>query len=577
MMEHALVGADIMPAATHLTASVLSSTHPSVPFENTSIVTLPYGAQPEGSDRPIAIGSLDLIEAERLLPLFVTRQRRVQGVGESDDAHMDLPHGGFDLVIMNPPFTRPTNHEVADVPVPSFAGFATSDDEMRHMSHRLKSIRKSFMVGHGNAGLASNFIDLAHAKIRCPGGVLALVLPASFLQGKAWAAARRLLDKHYSDVVIVSIAATGTTDRAFSADTGMAEVLVIATRQSDAEQAHRTTLFVNFQRRPHTILEAATVARTVQRISCRFLCRYDFHRQWSESWMQHSGLAVDTGCAGLREAGVVQSAMGLVQGELRLPRLGGPIPVRVAFLADLGDRGLYHLDISGAERNKSGFPRGPFDVVDLQSGSVPTWPALWSHKAGRETKLIVLPDSAGEARPGCEDRALDAWQRTASRLHFNLDFQINSQPLAACLTPELSIGGRAWPNFLCTHRRWETPLVLWTNTTLGLICFWWIGSRQQQGRAILTISKLPALTVLDPRSLTASQLDRADDIFEEFRHRELLPANEAWRDETRQALDRAVLIDLLGISEEVLEPLALLRRQWCAEPSVHGGKGTAPV
>ena len=45
------------------------------------------------------------------------------------------------------------------------------------------------MAGHGNAGLASNFIDIAHAKVR-PGGVLALVLPASFLQGAAWDAAR---------------------------------------------------------------------------------------------------------------------------------------------------------------------------------------------------------------------------------------------------------------------------------------------------------------------------------------------------------------------------------------------------
>ena len=131
---------------------------------------------------------------------------------------------------------------------------------------------------------------------------------------------------------------------------------------------------------------------------------------------------------------------------------------------------------------------------------------------------------------------------------------------------------------LPVHRPgYDTPLVLWANTTLGLISFWWIGTRQQQGRVILTISKLPALTVLDPRPLTAMQLGRADDIFHEFRHRELLPANEAWRDETRQALDRAVLIDLLGITEEVLEPLALLRRQWCAEPSVHGGKKTAPV
>ena len=56
MMEHALVGTDIMPAATHLTASVLSSTHPSVTFGDTSILTLPIwraagGVRPTDRDR----------------------------------------------------------------------------------------------------------------------------------------------------------------------------------------------------------------------------------------------------------------------------------------------------------------------------------------------------------------------------------------------------------------------------------------------------------------------------------------------------------------------------------------------
>ena len=48
-------------------------------------------------------------------------------------------------------------------------------------------------------------------------------------------------------------------------------------------------------------------------------------------------------------------------------------------------------------------------------------------------------------------------------------------------------------------------------------------------------------------------------------------------DGARKALDHAVLIDLLGLPEDVMEPLAVLRHQWCAEPSVHGGKSTAPV
>ena len=67
-----------------------------------------------------------------------------------------------------------------------------------------------------------------------------------------------------------------------------------------------------------------------------------------------------------------------------------------------------------------------------------------------------------------------------------------------CLTPEKCLGGTAWPNVIPEESRYETPLLLWCNSTLGLILFWWYGTRQQAGRPRLTISKLPALPVLDP-------------------------------------------------------------------------------
>ena len=35
-----------------------------------------------------------------------------------------------------------------------------------------------------------------------------------------------------------------------------------------------------------------------------------------------------------------------------------------------------------------------------------------------------------------------------------------------------------------------------------------------------------------------------------------------------------MLVELLGFPKSVLEPLALLRKKWCAEPTVHGGKAT---
>lgn len=191
--------------------------------------------------------------------------------------------------------------------------------------------------------------------------------------------------------------------------------------------------------------------------------------------------------------------------------------------------------------------------------------------------LVVEPDSRGRVRRGMATKALHVWKRTAARLHFNLDFGLNSQSLAACFTPEPVIGGRAWPSFEPDDERWAPPLLLWANTTLGLMCFWWSAARQQQARACLTITALPDLPIVDPRRLDDSQLAAAERIFDEFQDRRFLPANEAYRDRTRIDLDRAVLVDLLRLPENVLDSLDVLRRQWCSEPSVHGGKSTRPA
>ena len=102
--------------------------------------------------------------------------------------------------------------------------------------------------GHGNAGLASNFMDLGHRKLK-DGGVLAFVLPFSLTQGHGWKKARKALARHYSDIHILSIAATGTTDRAFSADTDMAECLVVASKRSGGEAR-----FTNLSYRPSALL-----------------------------------------------------------------------------------------------------------------------------------------------------------------------------------------------------------------------------------------------------------------------------------------------------------------------------------
>ena len=574
MIERAIVAADIMPAAAHLCAAQLSGVHPESVFDNTRVYTMPYGVGAGAErDRGVAIGSLDLIAAGRSRSLFATGQRRATGAqGDEDVNDVELPHDSVDLVIMNPPFTRPTNHETAAVPVPSFAGFRTTADEQRAMSDRLAEMRRDLdrPAGHGNAGLASNFIDLAHVKAK-PGGVVALVLPITAVRGGSWRAMRALLEERYTDIAVVTVAASGSLDRAFSADTGMAEALIVATKRRGEDGAGEPALFVNLRRRPASLLEAAETARLVARLPAASASgRFRAGGQLLGSYVRAP--LGEGGCAALREPALAETMMALRRGELRMPRYGERHAAPVAPLGELGERGLLDRDVGGVKEGKPPF-REPFRVVPIHD--VPNYPILWAHDADRERKLIVEPDREGEARPGREDRAVAAW-RTATRLHFTLDFQLNSQSLSACLTPEPALGGRAWPNFRLHDTGWEECLALWANGTLGLMAFWWAGSRQQQGRSVLTITGLPELMALDVRALPREKLGRARAIFRRFRGRPLLPANEAWRDRARRALDRALLVELLDLPEDVLEPLDNLRRQWCAEPSVHGGKPTAP-
>ena len=580
MMERSLVAADIMPAATHLAAALLSSAHPAVTFRNTRIYTLPYGEQPSDSARPPAIGSLELIRDEVTRALFGTGERVARGTGADMEAEtLAIAHGSADVVIMNPPFTSPTNHESATVPVPSFAGFETTAREQREMSERLKAVRGYLetppgtgkQAGHGNAGLASNFVDLAHAKVK-PGGVVALVLPFAYAQGAAWANARRLLDRRYRDVAVVSIAASGAEDRAFSADTGMAEALVIGTKREGGPGAPGPTLFVNLFQRPGSLLDGYALARAVGGIppGSRKGRLTVGDRDHVGSYIRVDG---GLGCAGLVEPDIAEAMLALEDGALKLARAAGRFDLPLATLGEVGRRGLLHRDLSGRQGAGSATPRGPFDVVPIVG--VPSYPALWRHDAERERRLVVAPDRQCIARQDCDERAAEAWQATASRLHLSLDFRLNSQSLAACLTEERSIGGRAWPNFR-TRPEWEEAIALWANGTLGLATFWWRGSRQQQGRSILTISRVESLVALDPRQLGQERLVLARRLFDQFRARPFLPASEAYRDPVRKDLDRALLVDLLGLPATVLEPLDLFRRQWCAEPGVHGGKATRP-
>ncbi len=584
MIQEALIGADIMPAAAHLTTMMLSASHPSVGFGKCGVHVLPYGRTPDGG---VAVGSLDLLSDVGTRSLLGRPGTRLAGRGSeveagADVAMCDVDDNSLDLCIMNPPFTRPTNHKTAaaaGVPVPSFAGFGTSDEDQREMSDRLKELSGALgadRAGRGNVGLASNFVDLAHAKLR-PGGVLALILPFALVNGGAWEPTRHLLRKHYRDVTVVSIAAHGSKARAFSADTGMAEVALVAVKRSETTvaSARSPVGWPSLVRRPRSVTEAVETARAIA------ACAGSAGSKAIEIGDDRVGLFSSEeiaagGLAGVAGHEVGRAALALNEGLLRFARVED-LPVPIVKLGEIGKPGPVDRDINGVDK-KTGTYRGPFDLVRLEPGKTPSYPILWAHDAssGRESQIEVLPDHRGWVREELGRRKELAIWATATRLHLNRDFQLNSQSLAACMTPDLCIGGTAWPSFILVNKAWEKLVSLWLNSTLGLVGFWWAGTRQQQGRSRLTVTRLKHLIAIDPREMTDQQLSAAGDVFDRLKQRRLLPANEAYRDDVRHELDEAVLCAVLGLPTEVLLSLATLRHQWCEEPSVHGGKSTRP-
>ena len=571
MMEEVLYGCDVMPSAIHITGATLSGVEPAVGFTNSRLYTMPYGRQRDGG---VMIGSLELLQSSRVQTLFNISDPalRTGSAGEETAAQVstEIPDFDFDLVIMNPPFTSATNHEGAhaDITNPAFAAFDATDEDQTAMGKRATKLAKN-TCSHGNAGLASTFAALGHKKVR-PGGVLAMVLPLSAATGLSWRGLREMLARDYTDMTVLSIA-ENDRDMSFSSDTGMAECLVIARKLSVGEQPYDADLFVSLSRRPYGFAYARELVAG---------CALDGSQVRGIEDGPYGGTPLMVGgeLAGyvitaprvptwravrLSDYSVAQTAFALSQSKLWLPGMASSLELKTTLLANIGKLGFVHRDITGPA------PRGPFDKI--APSSTATYPALWNHNAKNENRMVCAPDSQLQVRKCMEGKAALVWA-TASRAHLNNEYTFGSQALAVAFTDRESIGGRVWPNVIFNENRFDYAFAVWGNSTLGLLSYWWHSSRQQSSKASITIRSAESLPVLDLRCFTDEQLLKAEEIFDEFRNKDFLPAYLADADPNRALLDRRVICDLLGFGEEIYKAVRLLSAKWCAEPSVHGGK-----
>ena len=579
MIEDVLYGCDVMPAAIHITGSTLSAIQPGQDYGRENLYQASYGRLTNGA---VSIGSLELLKSTGFgVALINTEMSRIGGQGQEEaaDAEARMMDGSFDLVIMNPPFTRAGSDwdeagkkRTEDDYIKQFRAFDTDLTVQKEMAEQLTNYTRDTCY-HGFAGLGSAFAALAHRKVK-PGGIVGLVLSLAAASGASWEKLRRMLAQDYADITVVSLAAN-TRDAggmAFSADTGMGECLIIARRRREGETAPARARFVSLNRRPLSFVDAHAIAEAMQGVTApRRLEDGPYGGSLFSIGETPAGMALDApigmdgeewGAVRLADGALAQTAYALTQSRLWLPGQAQAVHLPIAPLGEIGLIGLNDTNIAGTAA-------APF--VKAPPSPTATYPTLWNHDAERETRMICIPDFQLEVKQGRETKAAERW-KMASRPHINRDFTFGSQPLAIAFTEQESLGGRIWPSIKFDNANFDYAFSVWGNSTLGLLTYWNHASRQQSSKASMTVGAAATMPTLDFRALSEAQLAVAGEIFEEFRELELLPAYLADADRNRARLDRRVVGELLGLGEEAYRGVRRLAAKWCAEPSVHGGK-----
>ncbi len=567
-MESGLVGTDISPIAAHLTAASLAAIGHGEPYGDTQIGWIDVGGAND------AVGSLEYLEKSSLADLFAEVAGRSAGNGDGNGS-VHVPDASLDWALMNPPYSRTRGGQSA------FDVAGLSEAERKACQRRWGRLARGEPVNN-KAGMAASFLALARKKVR-PGGRIGFVLPLTAAFAESWAVTRRMVEREFEDIVAVAVAGGRALGRdALSADTGMEEMLLAATRRAGGNGGAPAPVRCVMLREPLARPgEAGEVARAIDRAldgiggpGAARPVRAGRSEIGTAVAFDAGGEGGPWGPLGVTHADLALAADALARGRLEFEHFSAPLGVPMAAIGEVFEVGPTHdrigHPVGGDGRGAFEFHpvAGPLDAIGSDR-------ALWRADAAAQRRLVVPPTHKGSAPVHVgSDAARAAMRARRGTLFHARNMRWTSQALLAATTETPVMGGRAWTALVHPDARVLRAFALWANATPGMAVHWTRGQRTHSGRSTAQIDALKRTPCPRLDRLDDAALDRAAADFEALAARDLRPACQAHADEARIAIDEAVL-RMLGLPEGAGAALSRLRLLWCAEPSVHGANRAA--
>ena len=522
-IENILHGYDTNLTAIHLAATTLGLLSPGTEFAKMNIERTFLGVDEDSGQA--SLGSLEFMpDGQPTLLGWAGGQQHV------DDTKRRLSEvGKFDLVIMNPPFTRNTLRH---------AQFSRA--ETLALRKREQKIFQRYLKANGGGATlhmssqGNNFVVLAD-RLAAAQGTVAAILPMVTATNPSSIGIRRFIaDKFNVEMIVVP---HDPLRQSFSENTAISELLLVCRRRKKGAKCAPARV-VALTKNPETPAQAMVAANAIA-------------GNESKDYIVEHKINGEKVIAG--DWSAVQFLSPRLSALFDKLRDGGLFAVKP--LAEFGDV-LSGAEIRVTMDRREHAPR---------EGMI----ALWNHKTNIITGMAASHDTYVEAKPNKKEKAQKLWaKRGRLMLPARLWLPLTRAPAVIVSRPAVA---SAWYPFnfsaemeTAEKEKREKAICLYINSSAGVLGMMGVRDFKKLGYPNFSIYSIGELPVPDFGDISDKQINAMAKAFDNHSGKELKSLRSMSQCPVRKKIDNAVA-DALGISHNDMDEL---RELLPAEPSI---------